>query len=215
VDVGGFLARRIRNRRSSRLNLLLIMRTKSAYLLCAAVVLVADQMTKAWATTSLKPVPYVEVIPGLFRLSYATNRGVAFSLCADCPPMSRWILCAVSLIAALFVLNYFKRAPADKPWLNVSLALLMAGIVGNMIDRVRLGEVVDFIEFHWSGLHLPSDWWQGWPIFNIADSAICVGAVMLAWEMLREEKAARKGASGGVEVSTPAPEETGVSSSES
>ena len=76
------------------------MRTKSAYLLCAAVVLVADQLTKAWATTSLKPVPYVEVIPGLFRLSYATNRGVAFSLFADSQFDIRWILSAVSLVAA-------------------------------------------------------------------------------------------------------------------
>jgi signal peptidase II len=215
MDFGRFFAGRIRNRRSSKLNLLRIMTTKSVYLLCAAIVLIVDQWSKLWATASIKPIGDKDLIEGFLRWNYATNRGVAFSLCADCPPMSRWILCAVSLIAALFVLNYFKRAPAGKPWLNVSLALLMAGIVGNMIDRVRLGEVVDFIEFHWSGLHLPSDWWQGWPIFNIADSAICVGAVMLAWEMLREEKAARKGASGGVEVSTPAPEETSVSSSES
>jgi len=184
------------------------MRTKSAYILCAAVVLVADQLTKAWATTSLKPVPYVEVIPGLFRLSYATNRGVAFSLFADSQFDIRWILSAVSLIAALFVLSYFRRAPADKPWLNVSLALLMAGIVGNMIDRVRLGEVVDFIELHWQSLY-------SWPTFNVADSAICVGAVLLALEMLREERAARVRPLGGVEAPTPAPEETGVGSSES
>ncbi|HEY6400584.1 MAG TPA: signal peptidase II, partial [Blastocatellia bacterium] len=104
---------------------------------------------------------------------------------------------------------------AGKPWLNASLALLMAGIVGNMIDRVRLGEVVDFIEFHWEGLRLPNAWMQGWPIFNIADSAICVGALLLAREMLREEKAARTGSSSGVEVATPAPEESGVGSSES
>jgi len=185
-----------------------MMRTKSAYLLGAAIVLVADQLTKAWATASLKPVVYIEVIPGLIRLSYATNRGVAFSLFADSRLDIRWLLSAVSLVAALFVLSYFRRAPADKPWLNVSLALLMAGIAGNMIDRVRLGEVVDFIELHWQGLY-------SWPTFNVADSAICIGAVLLALEMLREEKAARLRSSGGVEVSTPAPEETGVGSSES
>jgi signal peptidase II len=183
------------------------MRTKSAYILGAAIVLFADQLTKAWATTSLKPVVYMEVIPGFFRLSYATNRGVAFSLLADSRLDIRWALSAVSLVAALFVISYFRRAPADRPWLNASLALLMAGIVGNMIDRVRLGEVVDFIELHWQGLY-------SWPTFNVADSAICIGAVLLALEMLREEKAARIRSS-GVEVSTPAPEETGVSSSES
>jgi signal peptidase II len=191
------------------------MRTKSSYLLGAVIVLVADQLTKAWATTSLKPVVYIEVIPEFFRLSYATNRGVAFSLFADSQFDIRWILSAVSLIAALFVFSYFRRVPANKPWLNVSLALLMAGIIGNMIDRIRLGEVVDFIELHWRDLY-------SWPTFNIADSAICVGAVLLALEMLREEKAARtrsSGVPGGVPggapgISTPAPEETGIGSSE-
>src|SRR5262245_37858921 len=207
MDVRRFLAGGIRNRRNSKLNLLKIMRTKSAYILGAAIVLIADQLTKAWATASLKPIVYIEVIPGFFRLSYATNRGVAFSLFADSQLDIRWILSAVSLVAALFVLSYFRRAPADKQLLNFSLALLIAGIVGNMIDRVRMGEVVDFIELHWQGLY-------SWPTFNVADSAICVGAVLLALEMLREEKAARTRSSSGVGVSTPAPEETGVGSSE-
>ena len=208
MDVGRFFTGRIHNRRISRLNLLRTMKTKSAYLLGAAIVLIADQLTKAWATASLKPVVYIEVIPGFFRLSYATNRGVAFSLFADSPFDIRWILSGVSLVAALFVLSYFRRAPADNPRLNVSLALLMAGIVGNMIDRVRLGEVVDFIELHWQSLY-------SWPTFNVADSAICIGAVMLALEMLREEKAARIRSSGGVEATAPASGETGVGSSES
>src|SRR5215475_8494124 len=165
------------------------MRTKSIYLLLSMVVLVADQASKAWATASLKPIVFKDVIPGFFRLSYATNRGVAFSFFADSHFDIRWILSAVSLIAALFVLSYFRRAPADKPWLNISLALLIAGIVGNMVDRVRLGEVVDFIELHWRDVY-------SWPTFNLADSAICVGAVLLALEMLREEKAARTRPSG-------------------
>lgn len=215
MDFGRFLAGRIRNRRISRLNLLRIMSTKSVYLLGAAIVFIADQWTKLWATASLKPIGYMDVVDGFFRWNYATNRGFAFSMCANCPSQSRWILSAVSLIAALFVLGYFRRAPAGKPWLNTSLALLMAGIVGNMVDRVRLGEVVDFIEFHWEGLRLPGSWMQGWPIFNIADSAICVGALLLAREMLREEKAARTSPSSGVEVTTSAAEGSGVGPSES
>jgi len=183
------------------------MRTKSPYLLGAFIVLAADQLTKAWATASLKPVVYIEVIPEFLRFSYATNRGVAFSLFADSQFDIRWVLSAVSLIAALFVFSYFRRVPADRPWLNISLALLMAGIIGNMIDRVRLGEVVDFIELHWRDLY-------SWPTFNIADSAICVGAVLLALEMLREEKVARARSSGAPGISTPAPEETGIGPSE-
>jgi signal peptidase II len=183
------------------------MRNKSIYLLLSAVVLVADQLTKAWATASLKPIVFRDVIPGVFRLSYATNRGVAFSFFADSRFDIRWVLSAVSLIAALFVLGYFRRAPAEKRWLNISLALLIAGIIGNMIDRVRLGEVVDFIELHWRDVY-------SWPTFNLADSAICIGAVLLALEMLREESAARARSSGPAGISAPAAEESGVSSSE-
>jgi signal peptidase II len=183
------------------------MRNKSYYLILTAVVLVADQLTKAWATLSLKPIIFKDIIPGFFRLSYATNRGVAFSIFADSQLDIRWVLSGVSLIAALFVFSYFRRAPADKPWLNVSLSLLMAGIVGNLIDRVRLGEVVDFIELHWHDLY-------SWPTFNIADSAICVGAVLLALEMLREETASRARSSDSAGISTSAAEEPGVSSSE-
>jgi signal peptidase II len=146
---------------------------------------------------------FIEVIPGFFRFSYATNRGVAFSLFAESQFDLRWVLAAVSLVAAVFVISYFRTAPAEKIRLNASLALLLAGIVGNMIDRVRLGEVVDFIELHWRDLY-------SWPTFNIADSAICIGAALLAIEMLKEEKAAREQSA----PSTPAPDESGIGSSE-
>lgn len=178
------------------------MKSKLPYFIITAIVLAADQLTKAWATASLKPIVFIEVIPGFFRLSYATNRGVAFSLFADSQFDLRWALAVISLAAALFVVSYFRRAPAAMARLNVALALLLAGIVGNLMDRVRLGEVVDFIELHWRDLY-------SWPTFNIADSAICVGAVLLALEMMREERAARMQAS----TPTPTPEETGVSES--
>jgi signal peptidase II len=178
------------------------MKRKLSYVIISVIVLAADQLTKVWATASLKPVIFIEVIPGFFRLSYATNRGVAFSLLADSQFDLRWALAAISLAAALFVVSYFRRSPANLTRLNVALALLLAGIVGNLIDRVRLGEVVDFIELHWRDLY-------SWPTFNLADSAICVGAVLLALEMLREERAARMHAS----IPTPGPEEAGVSES--
>src|SRR5574341_102714 len=178
------------------------MKSKLPYFIITALVLASDQLTKAWASASLKPVIFIEVIPGFFRLSYATNRGVAFSLLADSQFDLRWALAAISLVAALFVVSYFRRAPAAMARLNVALALLLAGIIGNLIDRVRLGEVVDFIELHWRDLY-------SWPTFNLADSAICVGAVLLALEMMREERAARMQAS----IPNPMPEETGVSES--
>jgi signal peptidase II len=144
--------------------------------------LVADQASKLWATWKLKPVMTMEIISGYFRFSYATNRGVAFSLLADSEMNVRWLLAAISAAAALFVLSYLKQTLPGQRRLNLSLALLLAGIVGNLIDRVRLGEVVDFIELHWREQY-------AWPTFNIADSAICIGAVLLALEMMREAKA--------------------------
>jgi signal peptidase II len=158
------------------------MKEKLFYITLAFLLLVADQASKLWATWKLKPVMTMEIIPGYFRFSYATNRGVAFSLLADSEMNVRWLLAAISAAAALFVLSYLKQTLPGQRRLNLSLALLLAGIVGNLIDRVRLGEVVDFIELHWREQY-------AWPTFNIADSAICIGAVLLALEMMREAKA--------------------------
>lgn len=173
------------------------MRSKPFYLLIAVLVLIADQATKLWATRALKPVVLIEVIPGLFRFSYATNRGVAFSILADAQFDVRWLLALISTLAAGFVVFYLLQTPARKLRLNVALSLLLAGIVGNLVDRVRLGEVVDFIELHWRDVYT-------WPTFNVADAAICTGAALLALEMLREERTR----------SAPAVEESHVSSAE-
>ncbi len=158
------------------------MRGKLGYLALALGLIVADQATKAWATLRLRPVMAIEIIPGYFRFNYATNRGVAFSMFADSSFNVRWIFAGISILATLFVLNYLWRTAAGQIRLNFALALLLSGIVGNMIDRVRLGEVVDFIEVHWRDQYV-------WPTFNVADSAICVGAVLLAIEMIWDARA--------------------------
>ncbi len=156
------------------------MKNKLSYFILAATILAADQLTKAWAVAKLKPVVLMEVIPGYFRLLYATNRGVAFSLFADGQFDARWVFASISVVAALFVCGYLIRTAPSKLRLNTSLALLLAGIVGNLVDRVRLGEVVDFLGFHIHDKY-------SWPIFNVADSAICIGAGLLALEMIFEE----------------------------
>ncbi|MDX2031203.1 MAG: signal peptidase II [Blastocatellia bacterium] len=158
------------------------MRAKLPYLILALFLVVADQATKAWATLKLRPVMTIEVLPGYFRFSYATNRGVAFSMFAESSLNVRWIFAVISIFAAVFVLNYLWRTAAWQRRANLALGLLLAGIVGNMIDRIRLGEVVDFIEVHWRDQYV-------WPTFNVADSAICVGAVLLAIEMIWEARA--------------------------
>ncbi|MGE0885153.1 MAG: signal peptidase II [Blastocatellales bacterium] len=157
------------------------MKNKLPYFIIAAVVIAADQLTKAWAIAKLKPVVLLEIIPGFFRLVYATNRGVAFSMFADGEFDARWIFASISVVAAVFVSVYLLRAATAKFRLSFALSLLLAGIVGNLIDRVRLGEVVDFLGFHWQDKY-------SWPIFNLADTAICIGAGLLALDMLFEEK---------------------------
>jgi signal peptidase II len=159
------------------------MKDKLIYLIITAVALAADQVTKAWATASLRPIGSVQVLEGFFNLSYARNRGVAFSLFADAEFEVRWILAAISALAAAVVIVYLMQTAASKVRLNTALALLLAGITGNLVDRVRLGEVVDFLDFHWG--HSFS-----WPTFNVADTAICIGAVLLALEIVKEEKVA-------------------------
>jgi signal peptidase II len=173
---------------------------KSSYLILSAAILVLDQGTKAWATASLKPVGVIEIIPGLFRLTYAVNSGVAFSLLADSHSGVRWLLAAISAGAAAVVGLHLLRAPSLRTRMNTALALLLAGITGNLIDRVRLGEVVDFLDFHWL------ERWT-WPTFNFADAAICCGAVLLALELLREEQGSGSGTPAAV-----ASEETTLSS---
>jgi signal peptidase II len=160
------------------------MRYKLGYFLITVLVLIVDQLTKYWAVISLKPVSLIEVIPGFFRFTYATNRGVAFSMFADSELNVRLIFATISTLAAIFVAVYLARTPVTRVRMNAALSLLLAGIIGNLIDRVRLGEVIDFLDFHLGESYT-------WPTFNLADAAICIGAALLALEMLREEKAAR------------------------
>ena len=157
------------------------MNNKLTYFIIAFIILIADQASKAWATARLQAIDTMEIIPDFFRLTYARNPGVAFSLFADSKFDLKWILASVSAIAAIGVGYYLFRSGANSRRLNLALAFLLAGIVGNLIDRVRLGAVVDFIDFHWREAYT-------WPTFNFADASICVGAVLLALEMLREEK---------------------------
>jgi signal peptidase II len=179
------------------------MKGKQSYFIITFIALVADQVTKALATAWLEPHGSVNVIDGLFRLSYARNRGVAFSLFADSEFEVQWVLAAISATAAVGVAVYLGRSVASNRRLNLALSLLLAGIIGNLIDRVRLGEVVDFLDFHWGERFT-------WPTFNIADAVICIGAALLALELMREEKAEHL----QPQTSSPASEESSAGSSE-
>lgn len=155
------------------------------YMLVTLTVLGLDQASKYWALVSLRPRILMDIVPGLLRFTFATNRGVAFSLLADTEIDIRYILAATAMLAAAFVLVYQWRTPVRMVRLQIALSLMLAGIVGNMLDRIRLGEVIDFIDLHWRDSY-------SWPTFNVADAAICVGAGLLAWQMIKEERAERR-----------------------
>ena len=154
---------------------------KLAYLLATGAVFMIDQTTKAWAARSLRFSGDKEIIPNILNFVYAQNTGVAFSMLDDHGDAGRWGLSVVASIAAVLVLFYFWRIPKTHDRLLGALALLLAGIVGNLTDRIRLGFVIDFIQVHYK------DSWS-YPIFNVADIAVCVGAGLLIIDMFWGKK---------------------------
>lgn len=139
-------------------------------------VFMVDQTTKAWAARVLKFSGDREIIPSLLNFAYAQNTGVAFSMMDDHGETGRFGLSIVAIVAGVLVLFYFWRVPRTQDRLLGALALLMAGIAGNVTDRLRLGFVIDFIQVHFK------DWY--YPTFNVADAAICIGAGLLILDMI-------------------------------
>ncbi|CAN5563405.1 signal peptidase II [soil metagenome] len=137
-------------------------------------VFLVDQTTKAWAIRNLR-FGDKTVIPGFLNFAYAENTGVAFSFLNDHGDAGRWGLSVVAGIAAVLVLYYFWRVPRTNDRLLGALALLLAGIAGNLTDRARIGFVIDFIDVQFGSWHYPT--------FNVADAAICIGAGLLIIDM--------------------------------
>jgi signal peptidase II len=120
----------------------------------------------------------IPVIQGLFSITHVRNPGAAFGFLADASPLFRAIFfVAVTVLAIFLVLHYIWKSRDEEPRLTFALSLILSGAVGNLIDRVRLGEVIDFLDVYIGSYH--------WPAFNVADSAISVGAVILFVELTR------------------------------
>jgi signal peptidase II len=153
---------------------------KIAYLVIAAGVFLIDQVTKAWAVRTLRSGGDMPVISGFLNFAYAQNTGVAFSMLDDQGSTGRWGLSVIALIAAVLVLYFFWRTPRMDDRMLGALALLLAGIAGNLTDRMRLGFVIDFIDVQFGSWHYPT--------FNIADAAICVGAGLLILDMFLSKR---------------------------
>lgn len=136
--------------------------------LIAGGVVLLDQVSKAAVLRELGLNQVTTVIKGFFNLVHVHNPGGAFGLMAGMSPVFRSALfVVVSAVAIGVILYFYHTTPANRPWLATGFALILGGAVGNLIDRVRMGSVVDFLDFYLGRWH--------WPAFNIADSAITIG----------------------------------------
>ena len=151
---------------------------RAAYLFAAACVFLLDQTTKAWAVRRLRLGETVRAVEGFLHFGYAENPGIAFGQFQEGGEFGRWLLIALAALAAVGVALYIFRAARTDDRTLGACALLLAGIVGNLTDRIRLGHVIDFIEVHLGSYQ--------WPTFNVADAAICTGAALLALDIILE-----------------------------
>jgi signal peptidase II len=159
----------------------------SILLVVAIIVLALDQGTKLLIDRSMALHSSITVIENFFDITYIRNRGAAFSFLAD-TSFRLPFLTAVSLVAIAAILIFMSKLRQDQKFTAVCLSLVFAGALGNLIDRLRLGEVIDFLSVHW--------YQHYWPAFNVADSAICVGVFLLAIDMFLEERRQKRAGEG-------------------
>jgi signal peptidase II len=152
------------------------------WLWLSLVVLVLDQLSKWWVLAALEPFQVVELVPNL-NLTLLFNTGAAFSILADAGGWQRWLFAGFAVAVTLVLLIWLLRLRPDERWLAAGLALIIGGAVGNLIDRMLYGHVVDFVQVYLP--FLPFAIFNPWPAFNVADSAISVGVVLLLIESFR------------------------------
>jgi len=144
------------------------------WLLVALLIVIADQFTKALILGNYR---YADITPvtGFFNIVRAHNTGAAFSFLADAAGWQRWMFTGIGVVAAVFI-TWMLRTHAGQKLFSLAMALILGGAIGNVIDRMMHGYVVDFLDFHLAGRHFPA--------FNLADSAITLGAILLILDEL-------------------------------
>ena len=154
------------------------------YLLLTIIVLttmILDQIVKFYIQQTMRLHETIVVIPGFFHLTYIRNPGAAFGLLADQGNGFRFVfIVATSVVAVVLLGVLLYNAPRDQWLAPVAISLILGGAFGNLADRIRLGEVVDFLDFFVNGVH--------WPAFNVADSAITIGITVLMIHFIMEGK---------------------------
>lgn len=140
-----------------------------------------DLGTKLWVMQALPLGGQVPVIDGVFNLVHIHNRGAAFGLLSHLSADFAWLFFVGTTSLVLLVVGYlWFRLPEDELLAATGYSLILTGALGNLIDRVRLGEVIDFLDFYLGRHH--------WPAFNVADSLVCLGAAVLVWVIITEPK---------------------------
>ncbi|MDD3650694.1 signal peptidase II [Immundisolibacter sp.] len=142
----------------------------------AALVVVLDQASKFAVLRGLQPYQQIPLLPG-FNLTLVFNRGASFSLLADAGGWQRWLFAGLAVLAGAAIVLLLRRTPPADRCNGYGLALVLGGAIGNLIDRIWLGQVIDFLDLYYGAWH--------WPAFNLADSAITVGAALLLLGMTR------------------------------
>ena len=151
------------------------------WLWLSVLVFLLDQASKLFFENSLSLYQQIVVIPDYFSWTLAYNKGAAFSFLASESGWQRWFFAAIAVVVSAVLVVWLKRLKAHETWLALALALVLGGAIGNLFDRVVYGHVIDFILVHWQ-----NRWY--FPAFNLADSAITLGAILLALDMFKPQK---------------------------
>lgn len=146
-------------------------------IIVSLIVIIVDQITKWLVLVNMPLYESISIIDNVFNLTHIHNSGGAFGFMANQSPLIRKILFhGVSLVSLGVIVYFYHQAPTNYPFLLVALSLIFGGAIGNLIDRFRMGEVVDFLDFYIGSYH--------WPAFNVADSAVSVGVTVLMYYMI-------------------------------
>ncbi|GLR73022.1 signal peptidase II [Agaribacter marinus] len=140
----------------------------------SAIALILDQWSKQAVVSSMDLYQSIQILP-FFNLTYVHNYGAAFSFLYDAGGWQRYFLSAVALGVSLLILWWLRKSPREQTLLPVSFSFILGGALGNLLDRMLYGYVIDFLDFYYGTYH--------WPAFNVADSAIFIGAALLIWDM--------------------------------
>lgn len=146
------------------------------WLVVSIVVVIIDQLSKYWAQLWLAPYQPKPLLP-MLNLTLAYNKGAAFSFLSNSGGWQRWFFAGFSIVMSIVLIIWLMRIPRTDKLKACAVSLILGGAVGNLYDRAFLGNVIDFIEVFYKNYH--------WPVFNLADSAICVGAFLLLIDLCK------------------------------